>query len=97
MASIRIQLPFVDLIRLDPEAGVVSNIVDRIEDAPVCQIVCRVAEEGTPRAWPYLDFSVRAFNDEDLAIFRVMGYEDIDLLRRYCEMTLELFRDGRLE
>lgn len=51
---------------------------------------------------PSLIFTVDSINknadgDAFRTLFTVAGYESIDLLRRYFEMTLELFRDGRLE
>lgn len=45
---------------------------------------------------PVLDFVVgEGINDS--ICFLVTGYDDIDALRCYCEMTLDLFEKGRLE
>jgi len=38
-----------------------------------------------------------AAQDNCDAMLEISGYEEIDALRRFCEMALELFDKGRLE
>lgn len=44
-----------------------------------------------------LRFTMKVEGSGPYVAFQVQGYDDIDALRRYCEMTLEHFKNGHLE
>jgi len=72
----------------------------RADDVEVSIVASENGVEGQPDL-PALGFCITTTPDSHgeqiRAIFDIDSYEEIDLLRRYCEMTLELFRDGRLD
>jgi hypothetical protein len=47
--------------------------------------------------YPVLSVHAAGEETEHRVSFQIVGYENIDALRRYCEMTLDLYDRGRLE
>lgn len=47
--------------------------------------------------YPVLSVAMKTDCGQTLSSMRIESYEEIDALRRYCEMTLDLFDRGRLE
>jgi hypothetical protein len=64
------------------------------EEATLSAMALLMEIDGTKM--PQLSIEVFVEGTAHSASVDVWGYEEIDALRRYCEMTLELFDRGRL-